>query len=84
MFALFILFRVLFVACMVFIIGAIFGNFSQRRTLSVFSKIAAILVIVLFFASTGLSMRFGGWRRDRAHYYNERCDRLPADSTINR
>jgi hypothetical protein len=41
----------------------------------------------LFFATTGLSMRFGGWRgyRDhRGHYYNERCDRLPIDSTVNR
>jgi hypothetical protein len=86
MFPLFILFRVLFIASMVFIIGAIFGNFSQRRTLSVFSKIAAILVIVLFFATTGLSMRFG-WNRYRdyrGYHYYERCDRLPADSIENR
>jgi len=86
MFPLFILFRVLFIASMVFIIGAIFGNFSQKRTLSIFSKIAAILVIVLFFATTGLSMRFG-WNRYRdyrGHHYYERCDHLPADSTINR
>jgi hypothetical protein len=87
MFPLFILLRVLFIACMVFIIGAVFGNFSQRRTLAVFSKIAAILVIVLFFVTTGLSMRFGGWRGYRDHrgaYHYEHCDRLPADSTINR
>jgi hypothetical protein len=83
MFPLFILFRVLFIASMVFIIGAIFGNFSQRSTLRVFSKIAAILVIVLFFATTGLSMRFG-WNRYRTHYYNERCERLHSDSTLNR
>ena len=83
MFPLFILLRVLFIAAMVFIIGAIFGNFSQRRTLSIFSKIAAILVIVLFFATTGLSMRLG-WGRYRTHYYNERCERLPGDSTVNR
>jgi len=83
MFPLFILFRVLFIASMVFIIGAIFGNFSQRRTLSIFSKIAAILVIVLFFATTGLSMRFG-WNRYRSHYYNERCERIHSDSTLNK
>ena len=83
MFPLFILFRVLFIASMVFIIGAIFGNFSQRSTLRVFSKISAILVIVLFFATTGLSMRFG-WNRYRAHYYNERCERLHSDSTLNK
>ena len=87
MFPLFIVLRVLFIASMVFIIGAIFGNFSQRRTLAIFSKIAAILVIVLFFVTTGLGMRFGGWRGYRDHrgaYHYERCDRLPADSTINR
>ncbi len=87
MFPLFIVLRVLFVACMVFIIGAIFGNFSQRRTLAVFSKIAAILVIVLFFATTGLSMRFGAWRGYRDHrgvYHYERCERLPSDSSFNR
>lgn len=87
MFPLFIVLRVLFIACMVFIIGAIFGNFSHRRTLAVFSKIAAILVIVLFFVTTGLGMRFGGWRNYRDHrgvYHYEHCDRLPADSTINR
>jgi Ca2+/H+ antiporter len=38
-------------------------------------------VIVLFFAITGLSMRFGGWRY-RAHYYNEHCERLQRDSTL--
>jgi hypothetical protein len=87
MFPLFIVLRVLFIASMVFIIGAIFGNFSQRRTLAIFSKIAAILVIVLFFVTTGLGMRFGGWRNYRDHrgvYHYDRCDRLPADSTINR
>lgn len=87
MFPLFIVLRVLFVACMVFIIGAIFGNFSQRRTLAVFSKIAAVLIIVLFFATTGLGMRFGAWRgyRDQhGHHYYEHCDRLPADSTVNK
>jgi hypothetical protein len=44
-------------------------------------------VIVLFFVTTGLGMRFGGWRGYRDHrgaYHYERCDRLPADSTINR
>lgn len=84
MFPLFIVLRVLFVTSMVFIIGYIFGNFSQRRTLAIFSKIAAILVIVLFFATTGLSMRFGGWNKYRGHYYNERCDGPQIDSTLNK
>jgi hypothetical protein len=40
-------------------------------------------VIVLFFATTGLSMRFG-WNRNRMHYYNEHCERLHSDSTLNK
>jgi hypothetical protein len=87
MFPLFIVSRILFIASMVFIIGYIFGNFSQRRTLAIFSKIAAVLVIVLFFATTGFAMRFGAWRgyrESRGHYNYERCERLRADSTVNR
>jgi hypothetical protein len=41
-------------------------------------------VIVLFFATTALSMRFGGWRGYRNHYYHERCERLQGDSTLNK
>jgi high-affinity K+ transport system ATPase subunit B len=87
MFPLFIVLRVLFVASMVFIIGHIFGNFSQRRTLAVFSKIAAILVIVLFFASTALGLRMGGSRaydHYRGHHYYEHCDRWAEDSTLHK
>lgn len=87
MFPLFIVLRALFVACMVFIIGAIFGNFSQRRTLAIFSKIAAGLVVVLFFVTTGLGMRFGGWRgyRDqRGVYHYEHCDRYPLIQQLER
>ena len=87
MLPLFIVSRVLFIASMVFIVGAVFGNFLQRRNLAVFSKIAAILVIVLFFATTGLAMRFSGWRgyrEHRGHYYYEQCEHGHADSTVNR
>ena len=63
MFPLIILIRILFAACMVFVIGYVFGNFSRKKTLATMSKIAAILIIVLFVASNGILMRVGGWHR---------------------
>lgn len=62
-----ILTRILFVASMVFIIGYVFGSFSKRRTLTTITRIATILVIVLFFATNAFLMRsigtrHGNWR----------------------
>lgn len=72
-FAFIILLRVLFVACMVFIIGYIFGSFGKRPALRTLSKIAAILVIVLFAAMNILFVRtaFGSHRYGRDGYYRE-------------
>lgn len=46
-----ILLRILFVASMVFIIGYVFGGFSKKPALRGITKVAAILVILLFFIS---------------------------------
>jgi hypothetical protein len=54
-----IILRILFVACMVFIIGYVFGGFSKRPSLAVITKVAAILLIVLFIASNAFLMRSG-------------------------
>lgn len=65
-FAFIIFIRVLFVACMVFILGYIFGSFGKRPVLKTISRIAAILVIVLFIAMNILFVRAaisGGWHR---------------------
>lgn len=53
-----IIIRILFVTSMVFIIGYIFGGFSKKPALATISKVAAILVIVLFIATNVLLMRF--------------------------
>jgi low affinity Fe/Cu permease len=53
----FILIRILFVACMVFIIGHVFGSFSQRLVLRRITRVAAILAVVLFFLSNAFMMR---------------------------
>jgi len=60
-FGIIILTRVLFIACMVFIIGYVFGNFSTKPALRTVTKIASILVIVLFIASNVLFFRFAAW-----------------------
>ncbi|MCF6405011.1 hypothetical protein L3C95_19070 [Chitinophaga filiformis] len=67
-----IIIRILFVACMVFVIGYIFGGFSKKPVLTSLSKVAAILVIVLFIAANMVFMRSAfrdgrGCFRDREH-----------------
>ena len=57
-FGIFILIRILFAACMVFIIGYVFGNFSKKPALAAITKVAAILAIVLFISVNILSFRF--------------------------
>ncbi len=57
----FALSRILFAACMVFVIGYIFGGFSKKPVLARFARIASILVIVLFISTGALFFRFG-WR----------------------
>ncbi len=44
----FIFFRILFIACMVFIIGYVFGPFARNRTFRVITRVAAILAVVPF------------------------------------
>ena len=68
-----IIIRILFVTCMVFIIGYIFGGFSKKPALATITKVAAILVIVLFIATNIVAMRnsFGHFR-GKDHW--ARCD----------
>jgi hypothetical protein len=61
-FGIIILTRTLFAACMVFIIGYVFGNFSRNPVLTRITKFAAILAILLFFSANIFFFRFGGWR----------------------
>lgn len=70
-----IIIRVVFIACMVFILGYVFGGFSKKPALNVITKISAILLIVLFIAMNALFMRatFGHFH-GRGSWY--RCDSL--------
>jgi len=81
-FPFFILTRVLFAACMVFIIGYVFGGFSKRPVLTRFARISSILVIVLFI-STGIFFFRGGWHNNG---YNNHgwCGHYQQDSTIHK
>ncbi|WP_298735154.1 hypothetical protein [uncultured Chitinophaga sp.] len=69
----FIFFRILFIACMVFIIGYVFGPFARNRTLTVISRVAAILAIVLFLSANMLFFRFGGWRTAHHPGWGREC-----------
>ena len=80
-FAFIILLRILFAACMVFIIGYVFGGFSKRPVLARITKVSAILAIVLFIGMNVAMMRFafghhngryGGWRCDEREWRDDR------------
>jgi low affinity Fe/Cu permease len=68
-----IIIRILFITCMVFIIGYVFGGFSKKPALTIITKVAAILVIVLFIATNMLFMinRFEHFK-GKGHW--QRCD----------
>ena len=70
-----IIIRILFAASTVFIIGYVFGGFSRNASLKVITKIAAILIIVLFIAVNGLFMRsyFGRGHFHGGNHWNS-CD----------
>lgn len=75
-FGIIFLIRILFIACMVFIIGYVFGNFSKRQGLRRFTRVAAILAIVLFFLSNVLTMRAawggkGNWDHHGRCYFDD-------------
>jgi EamA domain-containing membrane protein RarD len=73
--------RVLFITCLVFILGYVFGNFSAYPVLKNISRIAAVLLVVLFIAGNIFMFRFarqnhqaingkyqcGWWQRDTAN-----------------
>lgn len=75
-----ILMRVLFIASMVFIIGYVFGGFSKRPALATLTKVAVIVSIVMFIATTALSFRFGGWRHQNNGKYE--CGWHQPDSAV--
>jgi hypothetical protein len=65
---------------MVFIIGYVFGGFSKKPALATITKVAAILVIILFVATNMLFMinRFeyfkgkGRWQRCDTAYIQQK------------
>ncbi|WP_353719373.1 hypothetical protein [Dyadobacter sp. 676] len=73
-FGLLIFARILFVACMVFIIGYIFGPFSKRRGLTIAARIASIAIILAFIMMNIFAFRGGprGPWQHRGHW--DACD----------
>ncbi len=76
LFGLLIFARILFVACMVFIIGYIYGPFSQRRGLTIAARVAAIAIIFAFimmnvFAFRAASHGGGPWQQGHWSHCDE-------------
>jgi hypothetical protein len=82
-FGIIILIRILFAACMVFIIGYVFGNFSRNAALATITKVASILAIVLFISANVLSFRFAPWHYDGRNSRNN-CGYYQRDTTVNK
>ena len=76
----FILIRILFAACMVFILGYVFGNFSKKPVLARITKVAAIFAIVLFISVNILYFRSSHWH----HNYRHNWSNYQKDSTIDK
>ncbi|MHA4739919.1 hypothetical protein [Dyadobacter sp. MSC1_007] len=80
-FGLLIFARILFVACVVFIIGYIYGPFSQRRGLTIAARIAAIAIIFAFIMMNIFAMRSsrGRWQHDDPSHgrHWEHCEDHP-------
>ena len=78
---LFIVSRVLLVASLVFILGYVFGNFSRNRTLTRITKVASIVLVVLFI---GMNIAFGRFaaRHGMRQHAAWGCQYQKADSTI--
>ncbi len=75
-FPLIIIVRLLFAASMVFIIGYIFGGFSRKKSLTRLTKIATILIVVLFIATNVFFMRQVIHRAKDGHF-ERRCVEQP-------
>jgi len=80
-FGLVILIRVLFVACMVFIIGYVFGNFSKSTALTTITRVASILAIVLFISANIFVFRWGNWCNGDFNGRNQ-CGWYQRDTTL--
>jgi hypothetical protein len=78
-FGIIILIRILFAACMVFVIGYVFGNFSKRPTLAAIAKVASILAIILFISANIFFFQFNGWHRGN-YYRKDNCGYYRGDS----
>ena len=77
MFFAIILIRILFAACMIFVIGYVFGGFSKKPALATITKVASILAIILFISANILSFRSGPWHRNGWNNCNNYEKTLP-------
>ncbi|WP_157097958.1 hypothetical protein [Niabella ginsenosidivorans] len=66
----FIISRILLIACFVLILGYLFGSFAHHKTLTVLTKIAAILLLTGFIISNIFIFRF---RQGNPRFNDRHC-----------
>lgn len=81
-FGIIILLRILFIACMVFIVGYVFGPFYKRPALRVITRVAVVLSIILFFAANALFFRGGPWRQGHHRQLAPYCAHSGQDTVV--
>ena len=81
-FGIFIFTRLLLVASMVFIVGYVFGSFAKSRSLTIITKIATVLIIVIPILTGVFFVSSGGRFHRGEHHVNGTCHFQHPDSTM--
>lgn len=79
----FIISRIVILACLVLILGYVFGNFSTKPLLATLTKAASILILAGFIAGSVLILGFRNARHSRDFNKDKWCgyQYLQTDST---
>lgn len=81
-FGIFIFTRLLLVASMVFIVGYVFGSFAKSKSLTIITKIATILIIVIPILTGVFFLSSGGRFHRGDHQVKGTCHFQYPDSTM--
>lgn len=78
----FILFRIILLASLIMVLGYVFGNFSQRKSLTRLTKVSSVLLLVVFVIMNFFMFRFYGKRHFGRHQdFGTNCPYVEKDST---
>ncbi|HWV75628.1 MAG TPA: hypothetical protein VN040_28115 [Pseudosphingobacterium sp.] len=81
-FGIFIFTRLLLVASMVFIVGYVFGSFAKNKSLTIITKVATVLIIVIPILTGVFFVSSGGRFHRGDHHVKDTCHFQHPDSTM--